>query len=288
VKELNPQDDRHRGIAGSRANAQTNKSGNPMSDHVLFISGGTSGVNLGIAKGFASRGAKVLVFGRDGAKAEAAAAEIRSETGGVAIPGSADVRDFAAIQRLFAHGVSELGAPSVVIAGAAGNFVAPAVGISPNGFKTVIDIDLLGTYNVFKAGFDVITRPGSMIAITAPQAIQPLPQQIHVCSAKAGVNMVVKVLAMEWGQAGIRVNAISPGPIEGTEGAERMAPTASEKAAWVERTALRRFGTTTDIANSAWFLASPDGGYITGTILDCDGGMKLGDASGDWMTLPAR
>ena len=100
--------------------------------------------------------------------------------------------------------------------------MAPAVGISPNGFKTVVDIDLLGTYNVFKAAFDVVVRPGaSLIAITAPQAVQPLPQQVHVCAAKAGVNMVVKVLAMEWGAAGIRVNAISPGPIAGTEGANR-------------------------------------------------------------------
>jgi NAD(P)-dependent dehydrogenase (short-subunit alcohol dehydrogenase family) len=267
---------------------KTRKSGNAMNDHVLFISGGTSGINLGIAKDFATRGAKVLVFGRDGAKAEAAAAAIRAETGGVAMPGSADVRDYNAIRELFARAATELGAPSVVIAGAAGNFMAPAVGISPNGFKTVIDIDLLGTYNVFKAGFDFVTRPGSMIAITAPQAEQPLPQQVHVCAAKAGVNMVVKVLAMEWGQAGIRVNAISPGPIQGTEGAERMAPTSAAKAAWVERTALRRFGTTTDIAQSAWFLASPEASYITGTILDCDGGMKLGDASGDWMTVPAR
>jgi len=126
-----------------------------------------------------------------------------------------------------------------------------------------------------------------MIAITAPQAEQPLPQQVHVCAAKAGVNMVVKVLAMEWGQAGIRVNAISPGPIQGTEGAERMAPTNAAKAAWAERTALRRFGTPTDVAQAAWFLASPEANYITGTILDCDGGMKLGDASGDWLTVPA-
>lgn len=259
-----------------------------MTDHVLFISGGTSGINLGIATGFAAKGGKVLVFGRDPAKAEAAASQIRAETGGIAMPGSADVRDAASVQALFAHGVAELGAPSVVIAGAAGNFMAPAVGISPNGFKTVIDIDLLGTYNVFKAGFDVIRRPGSMIAITAPQAEQPLPQQIHVCAAKAGVNMVVKVLAMEWGQAGIRVNAISPGPIRGTEGVERMAPTEEDKAHWSKAVALRRFGTVDDIANAAWFLSSDEAAYITGTILDCDGGMRLGDSAGDWLSPPAR
>tara|TARA_R110000850_G_scaffold80010_15_gene172119 strand:+ start:1122 stop:1913 length:792 start_codon:yes stop_codon:yes gene_type:complete len=258
-----------------------------MTHHVVFISGGTSGINLGIAKAFAAKGAKVLVFGRDAAKADAAAAEIREETGATVMAGSADVRDAAAIAELFARATAELGAPTVVIAGAAGNFMAPAVGISANGFKTVVDIDLLGTYNVFRAAFDVVVRPNaSLIAITAPQAVQPLPMQVHVCAAKAGVNMVVKVLAMEWGAAGIRVNAISPGPIAGTEGVERMAPTAESKAIWTERTATKRFGTSQDIANAAIFLSSAKGSYITGTILDCDGGMKLGDASGDYLTLP--
>ena len=260
-----------------------------MTQDVVFISGGTSGINLGIAKGFAAKGAKVLVFGRDAAKADAAAAEIRAETGATVMAGSADVRDADAIGELFARATAELGAPTVVIAGAAGNFMAPAVGISPNGFKTVIDIDLLGTYNVFRAAFDLVARAGaSMIAITAPQAVQPLPMQVHVCAAKAGVNMVVKVLAMEWGAAGIRVNAISPGPIEGTEGVERMAPTAEAKAMWTERTAVKRFGNVQDIANAAIFLSSPEGSYITGTILDCDGGMKLGDASGNFLAMPQR
>lgn len=249
-----------------------------------FISGGTSGINLGIAMAIAARGGKVLVFGRDPAKAEAAAAEIKRECGGTALAASADVRDPAAIAAIFEGATAKLGAPHLIIAGAAGNFMAPAVRITPNGFRTVVEIDLLGTYNVFKAGFDIIRRPGSMIAITAPQAEQPLPQQVHVCAAKAGVNMVVKVLAMEWGQAGIRVNAISPGPILGTEGVDRMAPTNEAKKAWAQQTALRRFGKPDDIAEAALFLASESASYITGTILDCDGGMKLGDASGDWVT----
>ncbi|MCK9542154.1 MAG: SDR family oxidoreductase [Novosphingobium sp.] len=256
-----------------------------MGRHIAFISGGTSGINLGIARAIAARGGKVLVFGRDAAKAQAAADGIEHECGGCggqAMAGSADVRDPDAIAALFARGVDRLGVPDLIIAGAAGNFMAPAVAISPNGFRTVVEIDLLGTYNVFRAGFDVIRRPGTMIAITAPQAEQPRPQQVHVCAAKAGVNMVVKVLAMEWGQAGIRVNAISPGPILGTEGVERMAATPEAKQAWADETALRRFGHVEDIANAALFLASPQGSYITGTVLDCDGGMKLGDAKGNW------
>jgi NAD(P)-dependent dehydrogenase (short-subunit alcohol dehydrogenase family) len=100
--------------------------------------------------------------------------------------------------------------------------------------------------------------------------------------------MVVKVLAMEWGPAGIRVNAISPGPIQGTEGVERMAPSDAEKAIWIERNAMRRFGTAEDIANTAIFLSSPNAAYITGAIIDCDGGMRLGDARGDFLTPRKR
>jgi NAD(P)-dependent dehydrogenase (short-subunit alcohol dehydrogenase family) len=255
----------------------------------VFISGGTSGINLGIAAAFAARGAKVLVFGRDPAKASAAAVGIARLTGGFAIGASADVRDMDAVAVLFKKTAEQLGPPDVVIAGAAGNFMASAVGISAKGFKAVVDIDLLGTYHVFKAAYDVVRRPGaSLIAITAPQAVHPLPQQVHVCAAKAGVNMVVKVLAMEWGPAGIRVNAISPGPIAGTEGVERMAPTEIDKSNWAGRSALRRLGTTDDVANAALFLASREASYITGTILDCDGGMALGDASADCLKLASR
>jgi NAD(P)-dependent dehydrogenase (short-subunit alcohol dehydrogenase family) len=260
-----------------------------MSGKAAYISGGTSGINLAIAKGFAQRGAAVLVFGRDPKKAESAANEIRSETGGRALGLSADVRDFAAIAAAFASARAEIGAPSYVIAGAAGNFPAPAVGISANGFKTVVDIDLLGTYNVFRAAYDVIVKPGaSMIAISAPQGLHPRPLQAHVCAAKAGINMLVRCLAMEWGAAGIRVNAISPGPIEGTEGVQRLAPTDEAKQKWASMIALRRLGKGSEIANVAAFLCSSEASYITGTILDSDGGSQLGDSSGDYLTAPAR
>ena len=96
---------------------------------------------------------------------------------------------------------------------------------SPGGFRSVVDTDLMGTYPVFRAGFDIIGRPGSMIAITSGLATHPMPQQVHACAAKAGVNMVIKVLAMEWGQVGIRVNGISPGPIAGSGGLDRLIPT---------------------------------------------------------------
>ena len=256
--------------------------GGRFSGKVVFISGGTSGINLGIAKGFALAGARVMVFGRSQAKADAAVREIKSATGCDALGAATDVRDAPAVAVRFAWAVGEIGAPDVVIAGAAGNFMAPAVNISPNGFGAVVDIDLLGTYHVFRAAFDVVKKPGaSLIAITAPQAVRPMTEQVHVCAAKAGVNMVVKVLALEWGPVGIRVNALCPGAIAGTEGVERMAPTEAAKTEWLQRTALRRFGTPADIAQAALFLSSDEASFVTGTVFDCDGGMTAGDAGGD-------
>lgn len=253
-----------------------------------YVSGGTSGINLGLAKTLARHGARVCVIGRDAAKAERAVREIATDTGGEAMCMPVDVRDYPAVEASMQQAVQQYGPLDIVIAGAAGNFFAPAVSISAKGFKTVMDIDLLGTYHVFRAGFDVCRKPGaSLIAITAGQAVKPMPFQAHVCAAKAGINALVRTLAMEWGPAGVRVNAISPGPISGTEGLYRLAPTAAEQAEIYGRLALRRFGTPEDIGNAAIYLCCPLGGYITGTILDVDGGFQLGDASADCLT-PTR
>ncbi|MEO0998664.1 MAG: SDR family NAD(P)-dependent oxidoreductase, partial [Pseudomonadota bacterium] len=174
----------------------------------VFISGGTSGINLGIAKVFAGRGANVAVFGRNADKAAAAADEIDAAGPGKALGLAADVRDAEAVGGLAAEVAKELGPLDVVIAGAAGNFPAPAIDISPNGFKSVVDIDLLGTYNVFWTAFPHRNEDGaSLIAITAPQAEVPMAFQAHVCAAKAGINMLVRCLALEWGPASVRVNA---------------------------------------------------------------------------------
>lgn len=260
---------------------------NLLRGKVAYISGGTSGINLGIAKTFARYGANVCVIGRDAEKGAAAVRAIEA-VGGEAMFAAADVRDYDAVEASMQSAVDRFGRIDIAIAGAAGNFFAPAVSISPKGFKTVVDIDLLGTYHVFKAAFDVCTRPGaSFIAITAGQAINPTPFQAHVCAAKAGVNALLKTLAMEWGPAGIRVNGISPGPIDGTEGVKRLAPTVEAEDAVKRHIPLRRFGTTEDIGNAAVFLCSPLGDYVTGTIFDIEGGYQLGDAAADCLT-PTR
>ena len=242
---------------------------------VAFVAGGTSGINLGIAKRYAQLGAKVAVCGRNPEKAANAAAEIGEGALGL----SADVRDYGAIRAAMEEVRGRLGPMDIVVSGAAGNFLAPVLGMSANAFKTVVDIDLNGTFNVFRGCHDLLNLPGaSLIAITAGQAVNAVQLQAHACAAKAGINQLVRVLALEWGPD-VRVNGISPGPIEGTEGMARLAPDSSTKAKHFDRIAMKRWGTVAEVAESAVFLCSPAAGYITGTILDCDGGSQIGDAS---------
>ncbi len=256
---------------------------------VAYIAGGTSGINLGIAKGLVTLGAKVAVVGRNPEKAVVASAEICQIKSDYAIGLSADVRDYDAVEESLKQTVDHFGPIDFIISGAAGNFLAPVVGLSSKGFKTVVDIDLIGTYNVFHACFNHITKPGaSLIAITAGQAVNALTHQAHVAAAKAGINQLIRCLALEWGPAGIRVNGISPGPIAGTEGMDRLAPTPEIVENLTSRIALRRFGTKDEIADSAAFLFSDAARFITGIILECGGGVDIGDASPDCLVTLSR
>lgn len=259
-----------------------------LAGKIAFVAGGSSGINLGIAERLAEQGATVALLSRKPEKVQGAADGLLAK-GHKALAIAADVRDYAAIEAAFAQVAAAHGAIDIVVSGAAGNFLAPAVALSANAFKTVVDIDLLGTFNVFRASFEHLRKPGaSLMAITAPQAVNPMMFQIHACAAKAGVNMVTRCLAMEWGPAGVRVNAISPGPIGETEGMARLSPSPEAEAAFKKSIPLRGYGTKADIAEMALYLACDASRCVTGAILDCDGGWSLGDASADALTVPAR
>ena len=165
----------------------------------------------------------------------------------------------------------------ILVCGAAGNFPAPALGMSPNGFKAVVDIDLLGGFNTCRVGFEHLRRPGaSILMISAMQSFMPMALQSHVCAAKAGVDMLMKSLALEWGPLGVRVNSIAPGPVADTEGFRRLAPEGSgigEKL--VATLPLRRIASADEIAQLALFLASDAARNITGSIIATDGGAAL-------------
>ena len=246
-----------------------------LKDKVAFITGGGSGINLRIAERFAEYGAKLALIGRTQEKLDRAIEGIQS-AGGKAIGFAADVRDYAAIEAAITKTGEELGEIDIVICGAAGNFPAPALGMSANGFKSVIDIDILGTFNTCRAAFEHLHKPGaSIIAISAIQASMPTPMQSHVCAAKAGIEMLAKVLAAEWGHAGVRVNCISPGPVDDTEGMRRITPTEQMKQNLIKTIPLGRYATKDEIADLALFLCSDSATYITGSVFACDGGQSL-------------
>ena len=247
------------------------------SKHVV-VAGGTSGINLGIASGFARSGATLSVFSRSREKVDAAVAQL-AELGASAHGGAADVRDPDAVKKVLADAVEAHGPIDVLVSGAAGNFIAPAAGMSANAFGSVVGIDLNGTFHVMRFAFEHLRKPGAcVINISAPQASLPMPLQSHVCAAKAGVDMLTRTLAMEWGPAGVRVNSLVPGPIDGTEGMRRLLADESKKDALAKTVPLQRLGTVEDCADVALFLASDAARYVSGAILPVDGGWSLAGA----------
>ncbi|MBA3644872.1 MAG: SDR family oxidoreductase [Gemmatimonadaceae bacterium] len=253
-----------------------------------LITGGGSGINLAIAKRFASHGANVSLVGRTKEKLDAAAAELRAlgaKAGGYA----ADVRDYDALSAAIASARSDHGLIDIIVCGAAGNFPAPVLGMSANGFKAVVDIDLLGTFNTCRAGFEHLRRPGaSIINVSAMQAVSPMAMQAHVCAAKAGVDMLTKCLALEWGSEGVRVNSIAPGAVDDTEGMARLAPTPEIREHYTNMIPLRRFAQKDEVADLALFLASVAAKFITGAVILCDGGQSLTGLGGRLSSAPKR
>lgn len=247
---------------------------NLLAGQAAFVTGGGSGIGAGIAKMLARQGARVALLGRTREKLESVEAEIRA-AGGEARAYAADVRDYATLEGAIHAAAEAFGRLDVLVNSAAGNFLAPAATLSANGFRSVIDIDLCGTFNASRAAFAHLAKTaGKIVSITATQANVPTPLQCHAGAAKAGIEKLTRDLALEWAGAGVRVNAVAPGPIAGTEGVARLMP--GDADAMVERRVpLRRFGTIDEVCEAVLFLLSPAGAYMTGATLLVDGGTSL-------------
>ena len=245
-----------------------------FSGRTVFVSGGTSGINLGIADAYAAAGARVAVMSRNPDRVVTAQAQL-ARPGQPVLGYTGDVRDSARVQQVLAEVHAAWGDIDALVSGAAGNFLARALDLSPNGFRAVVDIDLIGTFHVLRAAHAYLRQPGaSIINISAPQSYNPAPLQVHACAAKAGVDQIMRVLAMEWGAQGIRVNSIVPGPVEGTTGLAKLASDRA-RASMARRVPLGRLGRLQDIAAMALFLGSDDASYITGALIPVDGGISL-------------
>lgn len=240
----------------------------------VVVVGGTSGINRGIAEAFASQGAQVAVASRSQEKVDDTVRALTEKGAATALGAAFDVRDPEAVA-LGLKGFHEaMGDFDVLVSGAAGNFPALAAEMSVNAFKTVIDIDLMGTIHVLKAAYPLLKRPGaSIINISAPQAYLPYDGQAHVCAAKAGVDQITRTLALEWSPEGIRINSVVPGYIADTEGARRLAPTAEALEMVKSCIPQGRLGAAQDIANACLFLASDLASYVCGQVIAVDGAL---------------
>jgi peroxisomal 2,4-dienoyl-CoA reductase len=245
-----------------------------LKGRVALVTGGGTGITGGVARALAEAGARVALVSRKMEHLEPAVEKIRA-LGGEAFAVAADVRNMEEVEKAVGATVERFGKLDIAVNGAAGNFLCPAEELSPNGFGTVVDIDLKGTFNVCRAAFAELKKEkGQILNISATLHYTGTPLQLHVSAAKAGVDALTRQLAVEWGRYGIRVNAIAPGPIEDTEGMTRLVP-AEVKEKLRRRIPLGRFGRIKDIEQAALFLCSDAASFINGAIIVVDGGQWL-------------
>ena len=259
--------------------------GSPFHSNVLkgksvLITGGGSGIGLQIALQMGLHGARIAIMGRTLEKLNKAKAYLKSEGVGRVLVVEGDVRDLKSAQNTVASVLREFGQLNLLVNCAAGNFLCLFEDLSLNAFKTVIDIDLNGTFNMSTACLDAFKsskEASSIINISATLHYGATPYVGHASAAKAGIDALTRGFAVEWQKYGIRVNGIAPGPIDDTEGMNRLAPAESRKEK-TNNTVGPRMGTKDDIAFAAIFLSSHAAKYISGETLVVDGG--------SWMHKP--
>jgi peroxisomal 2,4-dienoyl-CoA reductase len=259
---------------------------------VALITGGGSGIGRGIADLLAALGAHVVLASRKLERVQGAATEIIA-AGGKASAIAVDVREQERVKQMVADVHDTHGRIDLLVNNAAGNFYAPSESLSANAWKSVIEIDLNGTFFCSQAVLPVMRARGGgcIVNISMTLHYRGWPLMAHASAAKAGIDALTKTLALEWAKDGLRVNAVAPGPIptEGVRKAFTPPPSADgvpdifamEKA--MEGYArkmipLQRWGSPADIANMVAFLASPGGSWITGAIMVVDGG--------EWLAKP--
>ena len=258
-----------------------------LQGRAALITGGGSGIGLGIARCLGRAGCRVAIASRSSERLEAAAETLRGE-GIETLPLPANVREPDSIGNAVGAAAERLGSLDILVNNAAGNFYAPSESLSPNGWRAVVETDLYGTFFASQAAFPIMrdARYGRIVSISMTLHYRGWPQMAHACAAKAGVDALTRTLALEWAQHGITVNGVAPGPVP-TEGV-RKAFTPSDDTVpdlfAIERATeefakkaipLGRMGEPEDIGNMVTYLVSPAADWITGAIFVVDGGGSL-------------
>ena len=260
---------------------------------VALVTGGATGIGYGIAELLGGLGAHVVIASRKQEKLDAAAESLAKNGVNVSTV-SVDVRDADRVKAMVEQVQRDRGRIEILVNNAAGNFYAPSESLSANAWKSVIEIDLNGTFFCSQAVFPVMKAQGGgrIISISMTLHYRGWPLMAHATAAKAGIDALTRTLALEWARHGIRINAVAPGPIP-TEGVRKaFAPpggTGVPDVFAVERALedyarksipLGRWGSPADIANMVAFLASPAADWVTGSIFVVDGGEWLARGQG--------
>jgi NAD(P)-dependent dehydrogenase (short-subunit alcohol dehydrogenase family) len=236
-----------------------------------IVTGSTKGIGLGIARAFAREGARVVVTARS---AEACAATATA-IGRTAIPIAADLSRSDDVRRLAHEATAALaGGVDVLVNNAGQPRVAAAIDLSEADYRYTLDLNL-NAYFVLsqEIGRGMLTRGGgSIINVSSMNGRVPFPHRLAYCVSKAGVDMLTRVMAIEWAGAGVRVNAIAPGYVETEMLKGLSARGILDAAVLARRTPMGRLGTPDEIAEAAVFLASDRASFITGEVLTVDGG----------------
>jgi 2,4-dienoyl-CoA reductase [(3E)-enoyl-CoA-producing], peroxisomal len=245
-----------------------------LKGRAALVTGGGTGICRGIALALAAHGCDVSITSRSQEHLDPTVAEIR-RLGVNALGVSGDVRKPDEVKQAVERTVEALGRLDILVNGAAGNFLCLAENLSPNGFGAVVDIDLKGTFNVSRAAYPHLKeRGGVVLNISATLQLLGTIGQSHASAAKAGIDALTRALAVEWGPAGIRVNGLAPGPVEGTEGVRRLT-TDKARLMMQETCPLGRMATVDEVASAAVYLSSDASAFITGVTLVIDGGLWL-------------